>query len=261
MGTRRFGRVNWRGLYTLILRESQRFLSVWKQTLVEPVITLSLFITIFYFAIGQDRTNIMGVSFINFLAAGILMMTVIQNSFANTSSSIVIAKVQGNIVDSLMPPLSAFELAAGYIIGGALRGLIVALIIAALLAIVLNIWIEKPLWWLFFITIGSIIMSALGALAGIFANRFDQMAAISNFIIAPLSFLSGTFYSISQLPEILQKISHANPIFYMIDGARYGMIGQSDSSPITGLFVCLGVSTTLFILCWLSFYRGYRLKN
>ncbi|WP_231703961.1 ABC transporter permease [Cochlodiniinecator piscidefendens] len=260
MGERRFGRVNWLGLYTLAQREVMRFVAVWTQTLLAPLVTAGLFLSIFTLAIGSQRGDVMGVPFLHFLAPGILMMTVMQNAFANTSSSLVISKVQGNIVDTLMPPLSPLEIVAGYIAGGVLRGLFVAFAIGLILILALGIGIAHPLWALVFVFLGATFLAALGVLAGIYANKFDQMAAITNFIVTPLSFLSGTFYSIERLPPVMQAISHANPIFYMIDGLRYGVIGQSDSSPYLGLAVGIGACAAMIFLCWALIKSGTRLK-
>lgn len=260
MGVRRFGRVNGLGLYTLALREMRRFLAVWGQTLLAPLVTAGLFLAVFALAMGPARGEVMGVPFIHFLAPGILMMTVIQNAFANTSSSVVIAKVQGNIVDTLMPPLAPFELVLGYVAGGVARGLFVALPIAAVMVVFLGMGVAHPLWTLVFVLLGSVLMGALGLVAAIFANKFDQLAAITNFIITPLSFLSGTFYSVQDLPPLMQTLTHWNPIFYLIDGARYGFLGVSDSSPVLGLAVCSAVSAAVLLLCWHWFRRGYRMK-
>jgi ABC-2 type transport system permease protein len=260
MGTRRFGRVNWLGLYTLASREMQRFLAVWTQTLMAPLVTAGLFMLIFSIAIGPRRGDVMGVSFTTFIAPGILMMTVIQNAFANTSSSIVISKVQGNIVDTLMPPLSGAEMVLGYLAGGIGRGLFVAMAIAIGLWAVLGIIPQYPLLALAFAALGGAFLGALGIVAGIFANKFDQMAAITNFIITPLAFLSGTFYSVEALPPFLNTITHFNPIFYLIDGARYGMIGVSDSPPMLGLAVGLASTLAISVAAWAMLARGYRLK-
>ncbi|TCO73920.1 ABC transporter permease [Rhodovulum euryhalinum] len=260
MGVRRFGRVNWLGLYTLTAREIQRFMAVWTQTLAAPLATAALFLGVFALAIGPDRGAVMGVPFIQFLAPGILMMTVIQNAFANTSSSILISKVQGNIVDTLMPPLSAAELLIGYMAGGVARGLLVALTIGALMILVLGMGVAHPLWALAFVLLGSAFLSALGIVAAVFANKFDQMAAITNFIVTPLSFLSGTFYSIERLPPAMQTITHFNPVFYLIDGVRHGIIGQSDSSPWQGLAVCSASTAAVMALCWYWLRTGYRMK-
>ena len=261
MGSRRFGRVNWLGLYTLALREVMRFIVVWTQTLLAPLVTAGLFLLIFSIAIGPARGEVLGVSFTAFIAPGILMMTVIQNAFANTSSSIVITKVQGNIVDTLMPPLSAAELVLGYLAGGIVRGLAVALAIGLGLLLVLGIGVAHPLWALAFVLLGSALMGGIGIVAGIFANKFDQMAAITNFIVTPLAFLSGTFYSVSALPPVLREITHANPVFYLIDGVRYGVLGVSDSSPVLGLAICSATTLAVCALAWLMFHKGYRLKE
>ena len=177
----------------------------------------------------------MGVPFVMFLAPGIMMMTVIQNAFANTSSSMVIAKVQGNIVDTLMPPLSPLEILLGYLAGGIARGVMIALVISIAFLVLLSIAPQHPLIALTFVVLGGAFMGALGLFAGIFANKFDQMAAITNFIVTPLAFLSGTFYSVEALPPVLNRLTHLNPVFYLIDGLRYGMIGVSDSSPWLGM--------------------------
>ena len=261
MGVRRFGRVNWLGTWTLIRREIARFMNVWSQTVMAPLINAGLFLMIFTIAIGPQRGDVMGVPFMTFLAPGILTMTVIQNAFANTSSSLASAKVQGNIVDTLMPPLSGAELVVGYISGAVARGFLVAVVIAAGSALFLDVGMKNPLWVIVFVLLGSVLMGGLGLIAGIFANKFDQLAAISNFLVTPLAFLSGTFYSIDALPGFLQVLSHANPFFYIIDGVRHGMIGVSDSSPWIGLVVVGLACAVVLGICWRWMARGYRLKS
>ncbi|MGR3272556.1 multidrug ABC transporter permease [Thalassococcus profundi] len=257
---RRFGRVNWLGLFTLAEREVLRFANVWTQTLLAPLVTAGLFLVIFTIAIGPQRGEVMGVAFTTFIAPGILTMTVIQNAFANTSSSIVISKVQGNIVDTLMPPLSGAEMVLGYLAGGVARGLFVGVTIALALLVFLGIVPAHPLLALGFIVIGGAFMSGLGMIAGIYANKFDQMAAITNFIVTPLAFLSGTFYSVEALPAGLREITHANPVFYIIDGVRFGIIGVSDSPPLRSFLVSGGATVLVLVVAWLMFRRGYRLK-
>ncbi|WP_435312861.1 ABC transporter permease [Primorskyibacter sedentarius] len=260
-GVRRFGRWNTLGLYTLCEREVLRFAVVWTQTLLAPLVTSGLFLLIFTIAIGPRRGDVMGVPFTQFIAPGILMMTVIQNAFTNTSSSIMVSKVQGNIVDTLMPPLSPAELVIGYIVGGVARGLIVALAIALGLALTTGQVPTHPLWLLLFVILGSALMGGIGVIAGIFAQKFDQMAAITNFIITPLAFLSGTFYSVEALPAGLREITHMNPIFYLIDGVRFGMIGVSDSSPLLGLAVSVLSVAVICFVAWTLFRKGTRLKS
>ncbi|WP_170326841.1 ABC transporter permease [Ruegeria arenilitoris] len=257
---RRFGAVNWMGLYTLAKRETLRFLAVWTQTLLAPLVTAGLFLLIFTIAIGPGRSDVMGVPFLIFLAPGIMMMTVIQNAFANTSSSIIIAKVQGNIVDTLMPPLSPLEILLGYLAGGVIRGVLIAFVVAAAFLVFLSIAPQNLLITLIFVILGGAFMGALGLFAGIFANKFDQMAAITNFIVTPLAFLSGTFYSVEALPPVLNRLSHLNPVFYLIDGLRYGMIGVSDSSPWLGMVVCSGATLVVGAITWQMLRTGYRLK-
>jgi ABC-2 type transport system permease protein len=259
-GERRFGRINWLGLYTLAAREIMRFAAVWTQTLLAPLVTAALFLMIFNLAIGPRRGDVMGVPFLTFIAPGILMMTVIQNAFANCSSSIVISKVQGNIVDTLMPPLSGAELVLGYLAGGIARGVVVALAIGLGLLLVLGVVPQHPLVALVFVVLGAALLGALGIVAGIYADKFDQMAAITNFVVTPLAFLSGTFYSVEALPPLLSRITHLNPFFYLIDGVRYGMIGVSDSSPLLGAAVCGLITLGVSLVAWRMLKSGYRLK-
>ncbi|MFH5772680.1 ABC transporter permease [Paracoccus broussonetiae] len=260
MGVRRFGRVNWLGLYTLARREIMRFMNVWQQTVFAPLMTAGLFVIVFALALGRDRGEVMGLPYLAFLGPGILMMTVIQNAFANTSSSVISAKMQGNIVDTLMPPLSAGEILAGYLAGALVRALIVALAIGIGMALLLGQGIAHPLWALAFILLGAALMGGLGLLGGIVAQKFDQMAAITNFIVTPLSFLSGTFYSVQSLPQPFRALAHWNPIFYLIDGARYGMAGVSDAPPLRGLLVCLLTVALVLFTAWRWLRSGYRMK-
>lgn len=260
MGERRFGRVNWLGLMTLAERECRRFLTVWNQTLAAPIVTAGLFLTIFAIAIGPTRGEVMGVPFVNFIAPGILMMTVIQNAFANVSSSIVSAKVQGNIVDTLMPPLSAGELVLGYLAGGIVRGFLVAIVIAVAILMFLGTGLQHPLAAIAFIIVGSAFMGGLGMVAAVYAQKFDQIAAITNFIVTPLAFLSGTFYSVEALPAGFRAVAHWNPVFYLIDGARFGFLGVSDASPWQGLAVVGLAMACVLGLAWSWLRSGYRMK-
>lgn len=261
MGVRRFGRVNWLGLATLTEREVRRFTNVWTQTLAAPIATAGLFMLVFSLALGRGRAPVEGIPFAHFLAPGILMMTVIQNAFANTSSSILISKIQGNIVDTLMPPLSPSELLAGYTAGGVLRGLFVALGVGLVLFPFLGLGIAHPLWALLFVLAGSALLALAGLIAGILAQKFDHLAALTNFVITPLSFLSGTFYSVEAVPAGFRALLHANPVFYLIDGARFGVLGASDSSPALGLAVVLAVDAALAALAFRWLRSGFRLKS
>ncbi len=260
-GVRRFGRVNWLGLWTLIGREVRRFAKVWGQTLLAPLATAALFMAVFHFALAERRGDAMGVAFIDFLAPGVAMMTVIQNAFANTSSSLMIAKIQGSIVDTLMPPLSSAEILTGYALGGVARGAAVGLAVCAPVFLALGIAPAHPIWALLFIVLGALAMALAGLIAGVFCTKFDQMAAITNFVVTPLAFLSGTFYSISDLPGPVYALSHANPVFYLIDGFRFGVIGVSDSAPLLSAAVALTTCAGLWFWALRLIARGTGLKG
>ncbi len=256
------GRVNLIGVITLYSREVQRFLKVALQTLAAPVITSVLFLMVFSVAIG-NRGNLAGdIDFVTFLIPGLVMMNVLQNAFANTSSSIVIAKVQGNIVDLLMPPLGPGELLFGLAAAGMTRGLCVGLVTAVTLTTFSGAGLPaNGLVAVVYLLLGALALSFAGILAGIWANKFDEMAAITNFIIQPLTFLSGTFYSVNRLPAPFDTVAGFNPVFYAIDGFRFGMIGVSDRPLITGLFFLCGVNAVLGLLCYRVLSSGYRLKS
>ena len=254
------GLINWRGLWTLYEKEVRRFLNVFTQTLLAPMVTTLLFLAIFTLALGRSVQQVGGVAYAEFLAPGLIMMAMVQNSFANTSSSIVIAKVQGNIVDLLMPPLSASELTLGIAGGGLTRGLMVGTVVCLGMWLFVPIRLHDPLLVLYFGANASLMLALLGMIGGIWAEKFDHIAAVTNFVITPLSFLSGTFYSIERLPEDWHFIALFNPFFYMIDGFRYGFIGHADGSIGTGMLVVLLVNVGLGLLAHGMFATGYRLK-
>ncbi|MEN8723720.1 MAG: ABC transporter permease [Alphaproteobacteria bacterium] len=260
IGVRRIGRVNWLGVWTLYKKEVLRFANVWLQTILAPVVNTLLFFTIFSLAIGTGRAPVHGVPFDQFLAPGLIMMSVLQNSFANTSSSVLISKVQGNIVDSLMPPLSPSELTFAYALGGATRGVVVALATGIVLTFLVDMTPHNLLVVVVFAFLSGLLLSLIGMAAGIWADKFDHMAAVTNFIIMPMTFLSGTFYSVERMPELLQTISTYNPFFYMIDGFRAGFIGAADTSIMTGLLVLIGLNSLMWTLCYKLFKSGWRLK-
>ena len=260
-GARRFGRWNVLGTWTLCQREVRRFTNVWTQTLLAPIATAALFMAVFSLALGARRGDVDGLPFVAFLSPGIVMMTVIQNAFANTSSSIMISKIQGNIVDTLMPPLSAAEMLIGFAFGGVARGMAVALAAGTVAFAAAGVAPAHPLWLIWFAFAGGMIMALVGVIAAVVAEKFDQMSAITNFIITPLSFLSGTFYSVSILPGGFQTISRMNPIFYLIDGFRFGALGVSDASPWVGFAVTGVVMAVLWTICWRILSTGWRLKS
>lgn len=257
---RRIGAVNWLGFWTLYQKEVRRFLNVFTQTVAAPVVTTLLFLAVFTLALGRAVEVVNGVPFAQFLAPGLVMMAMVQNAFANTSSSLVISKVQGNIVDVLMPPLSPAELTVGFALGGTTRGLIVGVVTVIGMSVFVDFSIQKPLFALFHAFAASLMLSLLGMLGGIWSEKFDHIAAVTNFVITPLAFLSGTFYSITRLPEAFQTVAHFNPFFYMIDGFRYGFTGVSDTTPMLGVAVMAGVDTVLLLTAWRLFSIGYKLK-
>jgi len=253
------GPVNWIGFYTLFAKEVRRFLKVWLQTVAAPVISTLIFMAIFALSLGRTGREMGGVPFEQFLLPGLVMMTVIQNAFANTSSSLVISKVQGSIVDILMPPLSPWELALAYVGGGAVRGILVGLVVAAILVVFTPVPLHAPFTALAFMLEAAVMLSAVGVLTGIWADKFDQSTVITNFVVTPLSFLSGTFYSIDRLPPALRWIAEANPFFYMIDGFRNGCLGGGTQAPLVLAALTVG---NLFLLWWAQhlFRTGYKLK-
>lgn len=258
--SRKYGPVNWLGLQTLIQREVQRFLKVGAQTVLAPLIQTLLFMMVFALVQkgnwpGADRAYADG------LAAGLVMMSILSNAFQNSSSSMVIAKVQGNAVDFLMPPLSALELTIAFIVGAAARGMLVGLASLIAVAWLANVTPAHPLVALYYALAASVIFGAIGLLGGIWADKFDHLAAVTNFIIVPLTFLSGTFYSTSILPEPIRSISHYNPVFSLIDGFRYGFVGHADAPLLLGAAITGGLALALSWACWAVIKSGYRLRS
>ncbi|MBT3789425.1 MAG: ABC transporter permease [Alphaproteobacteria bacterium] len=260
LSVRHIGAVNWIGFWTLYSKEVRRFLKVWGQTVFAPMVTMLLFLAIFTLALGGAVRTVGDIPFVQFLAPGLIMMAIVQNSFANTSSTIMVAKIQAVIVDVLMPPLTSLELVTAFALGGMTRGLVVG--ISVTLAMSFFVPLEIVHFWavLFFAVSGSLMLSLMGLIAGVWADKFDHMAVITNFVITPLAFLSGTFYSVEKLPGIWRTISSFDPFFYMIDGFRYGFIGAADDSPVLGVVVMLGMNAALGWIAFELFRRGYKIK-
>lgn len=248
------------GLWTLYLKEVRRFLKVPLQTVAAPLVTTLMFLLVFSVALGRAGREIEGVPFLSFLAPGLIMMAIIQNAFANTSSSIMIGKIQGTIVDILMPPLRSSELLFGIVAGGVTRGLLVALVVTIAMLFVIDVREISILLTIFYTFSGALMLALLGFLGGLWAEKFDQMSMITNFVVTPLSFLSGTFYSITQLPEGFQTIALFNPFFYLIDGLRFAFIGQSDGSIIIGMAVVTFINSCLWVFAHHLVKLGYRIK-
>lgn len=253
--------VNWIGLSTLIRREVGRFLKVYTQTIIAPVITTLLYYTIFALAFGGIQRHVGTVPFLQFLAPGLIMMTMVQNAFANTSSSIVISKVQGNIVDVLMPPLSDVEIYIGYITGAVLRGLTVGLATGVVASIFVPLPIESVWKIVLFAVLGNMMLGSLGLAAGIWSEKFDHIAAVTNFIVMPLTFLSGTFYAKESLPGVWEVLVLYNPFFYMIDGFRSGFIGHADANVTVGAVLLVAINIGLSVLSLWMLRAGYKIKS
>jgi len=257
---RSFGAVNWIGLWTLYIKEVQRFFKVFMQTVAAPVVTTLLFLAIFLLALGGSVRQIAGISYVEFLVPGLVMMAIMQSAFANTSSSLIIAKVQGNIVDLLTPPLSPGELTLGLALGGATRGAVVGLAVGLVLTPVAAIHVSSLMAILFFGTAASLMMSLFGIVAGLWADKFDHIATITNFVVTPLTFMSGTFYSVEQLPASWRLVAHWDPFFYMIDGFRYGFTGAAEASVAGGAALLAVLDLLLLAWCHRLFVTGYKLK-
>lgn len=255
------GSANWLGLWTLYMREVRRFVKVHQQTIWAPVVTTLLFYAVFALALGGASRMVGGVPYMEFLAPGLIMMAMTQNAFANTSSSVVIAKVQGNIVDILMPPLSPGEMVAGFVLGGLTRGLCVGLVTGVTIAFFVPIKVVHPGFVLYHAIMASTMLSLIGFIGGVWSEKFDNIAAVTNFVVTPLAFLSGTFYSVKDLPPFFWWVAHLDPFFYMIDGIRYGFIDHSDGYLSVGLAVMLACNAGLWWLAWKMVASGYKLKS
>ena len=255
--------INWGGLKTLYIKEVRRFFKVQLQTVWAPAITTLLYLAIFTVALGGAGRTVMGVHFADFLAPGLIVMAMIQNSFANSSFSLLVGKVQGNIVDYLMPPLSVGELIAGLIGAAVTRAFLVgfAVWLAMLLWPGVSVAVTHPLWVLWFGLMGSLMLAFLGLITSIWADKFDHAAAVTNFVVTPLSLLSGTFYSVEQLAPAFRALSHANPFFYVISGFRYGFLGLSDSPILLGGAGLLILNLALWAVCYGLLKSGWKIKN
>ena len=246
---------------TLYIKELRRFAKIPGQTILAPAATTLLFMVIFSTAIGNSRNEYILTDFKSFLFPGLIMMTIIQNAFMNNSSSLLMSKVQGNIVDLLMPPISNFQIIVSFILVGVTRGLTVAIAAAIFMLPFVQIEIYSFTVILFFAVVSSAILSLIGLLTGIWADKWDHLGTIDNFIIIPLSFLSGTFYSIKILQEFIQKLSLFNPFFYMIDGFRYGFIGSSDVNITISIQILMLCFIILLFFSYLILQSGYKLRH
>jgi ABC-2 type transport system permease protein len=254
--------VNWGGLATLYVKEVRRFFKVQLQTIWAPAVTTLLFLVIFSVALGRAGRTVMGVPFADFLAPGLIVMGMIQNAFANSSFSLLVGKIQGTIVDYLMPPLSVGELIAGFIGAAVTRAVLVGLAVWLAMLLWPGVSVVPRIPWavIWFGLMGSAMLAFFGLITSVWAEKFDHAAAVTNFVVAPLALLSGTFYSIEALSPVFQGISHANPFFYVISGFRYGFLGESDSPVLFGAALLLAINVGLWALCFAMLRSGWKLR-
>jgi len=258
---KKFGYVNWIGFWTLYKKEVLRFLIVVIQTVISPLVTSLLFLFVLSLAIGNERGEVLGFSFITFLAPGLIAMQVIQQGFSHSSSSIMIGKIQGNIVDILYAPMTAAEITLAINLAACTRSLMIAIVSIVVFTFIVELQFYNFFYIFIFTFLGAFILGSIGIIIGLWAEKFDHMASATNFIIVPLSFLSGTFYSIDRLPDILKNVSEMNPFFYIIDGFRYGFLGAADGSIQFGLFYLLILSFITWFAAYMLFRKGYKIKS
>ncbi len=253
-------KINWYGTYTLTLREVKRFLRVYNQTVLTPGVSALIFLTVFVLAIGSNRPSVNGVSFIDFMGYGLIAMSFIQNAFANSSSSFIMSKMLGYISDILTPPLGSVEIIIAFTAGAVARGVLVAVVVALALAPFINYTLSHPFLLFFYVLASCTLLGKLGILSGIISNSFEQHSAVSSYLITPLSFLSGTFYSVSTLPYIFQQINQLNPFFYIIDGFRYCITGHADGSILTGILFLINANILLYSILVKLLDKGWRIR-
>ena len=253
--------INWYGAYCLTLREVKRFLKVYNQTIFTPVVSALIFLTVFVLAIGTRRSDIAGIGFINFMGYGLIAMGIIQNAFANSSSSLIMSKMLGYISDILVPPLGGVEIVIALTIGSIVRGMSVGAVIAIALLPFVDYNLVHPLLLLFYALTSCSFLGIVGIFSGLVANSFDQHSAITSYLITPLSFLSGTFYSVQTLPIIFQYINLLNPFFYIIDGFRYCFTGHADGSIAVGVSFLIVSNIILYFIIVRLLDSGWRIKS
>lgn len=249
------------GFLTLLYKELLRFLKVALQTVAAPIVTALLYLLIFSHVLAEHVQVYPGVSYTAFLMPGLIMMSVLQNAFANASSSLIQSKITGNIVFILLPPLTYGEFFLAYLLASMIRGLLVGLGVGLVGLAFTDLPLAQPVWIVVFALTASAMFGCIGIIAGIWADKFDHLASVQNFLIMPLTFLSGVFYSIHSLPPFWQTVSHWNPVFFMIDGFRHGFFGQSDVSPWKSLAVVLPCTLVLSLMTLLLLKRGYKLRH
>jgi ABC-2 type transport system permease protein len=253
--------MNLYGLYTLYAKEVKRFIKVYHQAIFTPAISALILLAVFSLAMPNHDTKIKGIAFIDFIGYGLIIMSITQNAFANSSSSLIMSKVIGYINDLLLPPLSGFEIVTAYSLGAMTRGILVGIVVSITLSPFISFKLHSLALLCFFVITSGLFMGLLGILTGLIANSFEQNSALTNYIINPLSFLSGTFYSTEKLPIFFQKINLFNPFFYIIDGFRYSLIGVSDSNIEIGIGMLILFNSLLFFLLKHLIDVGWKIKT
>jgi len=248
------------GTYMLTAREVRRFLKVYHQTLIAPVVSALIFLSIFTLALGQTQRVIHNVPYLDFAGYGLIIMTIIQNSFSNTSSSLIMSKVIGYINDILMTPFTGKELVLAYTTGAMIRGIMVGILLTIVLSFIIELRIYSFIYLLFFVLVACIFLANLGTLSALITDNFDQNSAITSYVITPLSFLSGTFYSINDLPSWLKMVNLLNPFFYIIDGFRYSLIGECDGNILFGIPYLIILNIVIITITIRIFDTGWKLK-
>lgn len=256
-----FPTINWFGAFTLLKKEVWRFMKVYHQTIFSPVINIILFLAVFSLSVGGKITEVEGVPFPIFMSAGLIMMAAMQNAFANSASSFVVGKIQGHIIDYMLPPLGAFEIVFAFTLGAILRGVCVAIVSYIIILFFVPLDIHSGFHLVFYLVFACMFLALLGVFCGVVSNSFDHMSAMTSYLITPLTFLSGTFYSTNSLPDFWKGVSHYNPFFYMIDGFRYSLTGHSDGVLSFGMSYILILNATLFGILIILIKKGYRIKN
>ena len=260
IGVRRFN-INWIGIGSLILKENLRYLTVAGQTIIGPIITSILFLVVINMAVGDDRANVLGVEFITFLAPGLIAMQIISQAFAHSSSSILMGKIMGNIFDLIGAPLSPAEVTLSIISASISRGIIICFLSIITFSLFLEIEVKNFYLLVTYLFLSTFILGAVGFIAGLWAEKFDNMATVTNFIVMPLSFLSGTFYSVDRLPEFLKVLSFYNPFFHMIDGFRYAFISDMDGSTKFGIIYLSFIAIIVWFISYILYKKGYKIKS
>ena len=261
IGVRQFGRINYVGLVALWYRECSRFFIVWAQTLLSPLVSSLLFLSVLTLALGDDRGDVLGYSFITFLAPGLIIQSMILQSFSHSVSSFMISKMQGNLVDILYAPLSSFEVSFAIIMAAVTRSILIGFISIVVFIFIVELPIKNIFYILYAAFFGSFFIGSLGFITGLWATKFDHTATVTNFILQPLSFLSGVFYTIDRLPEFFQSISSVNPFFHIINIFRYGFLGKSDGDMSFGMIYIPFLALVGWLVAFYLYKKGYKIKS